>query len=63
MKKLVIVITHPIQYYAPLFQLLAEVKNLELKVFYTWSQAKEKVKDKTFGKEIKWDIPLLEGYD
>jgi len=63
MKKLAIVTTHPIQYYAPLFRILAEESVIELKVFYTWSQAREKVKDKTFGKEIKWDIPLLEGYD
>ncbi|WP_179004970.1 glycosyltransferase family 4 protein [Winogradskyella forsetii] len=63
MKKLAIVITHPIQYYAPWFKLLAERGNVQLKVFYTWSQAAETVKDKTFGRDIKWDIPLLEGYD
>jgi glycosyltransferase involved in cell wall biosynthesis len=32
-------------------------------VFYTWEQAKVKVFDEKFGKEIKWDIPLLEGYE
>ncbi len=63
MKKLAIVITHPIQYYAPWFKLLEKRKNLTLKVFYTWSQSAEVVKDKTFGRDIKWDIPLLEGYD
>ena len=42
---------------------MAEEPDIEVKVFYTWSQAKEKVKDKTFGKEIQWDIPLLNGYD
>ncbi|MDW5287870.1 glycosyltransferase family 4 protein [Formosa sp. PL04] len=62
MKKLAIVTTHPIQYYAPWFKLLAERNNVEVKVFYTWSQAAEEVKDKTFGKTIKWDIPLLKGY-
>lgn len=35
---------------------------MDVKVFYTWSQAKDKVRDHNFGKEIKWDIPLLEGY-
>ncbi|WMI68445.1 glycosyltransferase family 4 protein [Mangrovimonas sp. YM274] len=63
MKKLAIVVSHPIQYYAPWFKLLAERQNIKLKVFYTWSQAAEDVEDKTFGKTIKWDIPLLEGYD
>ncbi|PNW26882.1 glycosyltransferase family 4 protein [Formosa algae] len=62
MKKLAIITTHPIQYYAPWFKLLAERQIIDVKVFYTWSQAAEKVKDKTFGKTIKWDIPLLEGY-
>ncbi|WP_434037652.1 glycosyltransferase family 4 protein [Formosa sp. 4Alg 33] len=62
MKKLAIVTTHPIQYYAPWFKLIAERQNVEIKVFYTWSQSAEEVKDKTFGKTIKWDIPLLEGY-
>jgi glycosyltransferase involved in cell wall biosynthesis len=62
MKKIAIVSTHPIQYNAPWFQLLAEREKVELKVFYTWSQAKTTVKDKVFGKNIQWDIPLLEGY-
>ncbi|RRO24659.1 glycosyltransferase family 4 protein [Flavobacteriaceae bacterium 14752] len=63
MKKLAIVITHPIQYYSPWFKLLAERKKLQLRVFYTWSQSADTVKDKTFGLDIKWDIPLLKGYD
>lgn len=63
MKKIAIVSTHPIQYNAPWFQLLTERKKVELKVFYTWSQAKTTVKDKVFGKNIQWDIPLLDGYD
>ncbi|NOZ34236.1 MAG: glycosyltransferase family 4 protein [Chlorobi bacterium] len=63
MKKLAIIITHPIQYYSPLFKLLSERKKIRIKVFYTWEQSKKKVFDKKFGKEIKWDIPLLDGYD
>lgn len=62
-KRLAIVSTHPIQYNAPLFRVLAQSGSIELKVFYTWSQAKDSVADKEFGKEIKWDIPLLDGYD
>lgn len=63
LKKLAIVVTHPIQYYAPWFKLLAMRGNVQLKVFYTWSQAADKVKDKTFGRDIKWDIPLLQDYE
>lgn len=62
MKKLAIISTHPIQYNAPWFQLLAEQSKIDLKVYYTWSQARDKVKDRTFGQDIKWDIPLLENY-
>lgn len=60
--KLAIVITHPIQYYAPMFRLLTERGNITLKVFYTWERGAEKF-DVGFGKSFEWDIPLLEGYD
>ncbi|MCH6201336.1 glycosyltransferase family 4 protein [Aquiflexum sp. LQ15W] len=63
MKKLAIVSTHPIQYNAPWFRLLSERTNIQVKVFYTWSQRQTQFFDVSFGKEIKWDIPLLEGYD
>jgi len=63
MKRLAIIITHPIQYYSPLFKIISERKKIEIKVFYTWEQSKDKVFDQKFGKDIKWDIPLLDGYD
>jgi len=47
-----------------LFKLLAERKNIDIKVFYTFSQSQKGGQyDAGFGKIIKWDIPLLEGYD
>ncbi len=61
-KKLAVVSTHPIQYYAPWFRLLYQHGKVDVMVFYTWSQAKETVKDHNFGKTITWDVPLLEGY-
>lgn len=62
-KRLAIISTHPIQYNAPLFRVLAQTPGVDLKVFYTWSQAQQSVSDKEFGRKIVWDIPLLEGYD
>ncbi len=59
--KLAIVNTHPIQYHAPLFKLITERKNIDIKVFFTKRQ-EDVLFDKDFGKEIKWDIPLLDGY-
>ena len=61
--RIAIISTHPVQYNAPLFKKLAQQPNLQIKVFYTWSQRQHNFLDQTFGKEIKWDIPLLEGYD
>lgn len=61
MKKLAILTTHPIQYYAPVFRLLTERGKIELKVFYSQPPASTKY-DPGFGREIEWDIPLLEGY-
>lgn len=64
MKRLAIITTHPIQYNAPLFKLLTQRKRISIKVFYTWGESVLEAKyDPGFQKEIKWDIPLLEGYE
>ena len=60
-QKIAIITTHPIQYYAPQFKLLA--KQIEIRVFYTWGEASIEKFDPGFGKKVEWDIPLLEGYD
>jgi glycosyltransferase involved in cell wall biosynthesis len=63
MKKIAIITTHPIQYNAPLFRLLKSRGNVEPIVFYTWGESVLNKKfDPGFGKEIEWDIPLLDGY-
>ncbi len=64
MKKIAIVSSHPIQYNAPLFALIAKEKGIELMVFYTWGESSIGAKfDPDFGKVIEWDIPLLQGYN
>ena len=64
MKRLAIITTHPIQYNAPLFELLSRRKKIAIKVFYTWGDSVLADKyDPGFGKVIEWDIPLLKGYD
>jgi len=63
LKKLAIITSHPIQYNAPVFQLLHQRQKIEIQVFYTWGEAGKGQKyDPGFGKMIAWDIPLLEGY-
>lgn len=63
MKKLAIVLSHPIQYYAPWFRHLHADPEIQLKVFYLWNFGVSEVIDRGFGQKIQWDIPLLEGYD
>jgi glycosyltransferase involved in cell wall biosynthesis len=61
--RLAIIATHPIQYYAPLFRLLTARANLDVHVFYGWKGAATGAElDRGFGREVHWDIPLLEGY-
>ena len=62
--RLAIVTTHPIQYNAPLFELIAQRNIIEIKVFYTWGESVlENKYYPGFGKVIEWDIPLLKGYN
>ena len=60
--RLAVVISHPIQYYAPWFRELAQQPNLLLKVFYLWDFGVSRQRDPGFGQELQWDIPLLDGY-
>jgi len=62
MKKLAIITTHPIQYYAPVFKLLYERQNIAIKVFYTWGERALDKYDPGFGQKITWDVPVLDGY-
>lgn len=62
MKRLAIVTTHPIQYYAPIFKLLHQRGRIAIKVFYTWGEAALQKYDPGFKKHIQWDVPLLDGY-
>ena len=61
MKRLAIVSTHPIQYNAPLFRLLAQSPNAAIHVFYSKSEGETRF-DVEFKQDVIWDIPLTEGY-
>jgi len=61
--RLAIVATHPTQYYAPLFELLAARAHVELHVFYGWpGLSRAPALDPGFGRTLSWDVPLLENY-
>ncbi len=62
--RLAIVVTHPIQYYAPVFRQLTTDGRVLPKVYYTWSQTEQgTVFDPGFGKHVAWDVPVLGGYE
>jgi glycosyltransferase involved in cell wall biosynthesis len=63
MNKLAIITTHPIQYYAPVFELLHKRQKINTKVFYTRGENIGSSHDHGFNKPISWDIPLLKGYE
>ena len=58
-----VVVSHPIQYCVPLYRSLAKREDLELKVFFTWHAATGVEFDPGFERELRWDIPLTEGYE
>lgn len=63
MKKLAIITSHPIQYYAPWFRHLSTSSDLAIRVFYLWDFGITQKADHGFQQAIQWDIPLLAGYE
>ena len=61
--RLAVVISHPIQYFAPLYRRLAQQPDIDLTVYFCGRQGLESYEDAGFGMPVQWDIPLLEGYD
>jgi glycosyltransferase involved in cell wall biosynthesis len=61
--RLAVIVSHPIQYYVPLYRRLAARSDLSIKVFFTWHSANREVWDHGFRQKVAWDIPLTDGYD
>jgi glycosyltransferase involved in cell wall biosynthesis len=61
--RLAVIVSHPVQYYAPLHQRLARRDDYLVKVFFTWHAAQGAVQDRGFGRPVAWDIPLTDGYE
>ncbi len=60
---LIQLISHPIQYQTPLYQLLARDAEINFQVLYCSKIGLEATKDTEFGVAVKWDIPLLSDYN
>ena len=60
--RLAYLVSHPIQYQAPLLRRIAQEPDIDLTVFYGSDFSVRGYRDEGFGVGVKWDIPLLEGY-
>ena len=61
-RRLAIVVSHPIQYYAPWFRHLASTSGLDIRVFYLSDHGVRPARDEQFGAAFAWDTDLLSGY-
>lgn len=60
--RLAVLVSHPIQYHAPLYREIARRGDVDLTVYYCSDQGATEKVDAGFGVSFKWDVPLLEGY-
>jgi glycosyltransferase involved in cell wall biosynthesis len=60
--RLAYLVSHPIQYQAPLLRRIAQEPDIDLTVFYGSDFSLRSYQDEGFGVDVKWDIPLLDGY-
>jgi glycosyltransferase involved in cell wall biosynthesis len=61
--RLAYLVTHPIQYQAPLLRRIAADPDIQLKVFFASDLSVRKFVSVGFQCAIEWDVPLLDGYD
>jgi glycosyltransferase involved in cell wall biosynthesis len=52
-----------VQYAAPVYRLMAQDAKLDLQVAYCSLRGAEAGYDPEFGRSVKWDVPLLDGYN
>lgn len=60
--RLAYLVSHPIQYQAPLLRRIALEPDIELTVLFGSNFSVRGYKDRGFGVEVAWDTPLLDGY-
>lgn len=60
--RLAYLVSHPIQYQAPLLRRIAREPHIDLTVLFGSDFSLRGYKDRGFGVEVAWDTPLLDGY-
>lgn len=54
-----VLLSHPVQYFSPLFQKLSQCPRLDMLVYYGTTPV---ARDEQFGVDVRWDVPLFECY-
>jgi glycosyltransferase involved in cell wall biosynthesis len=62
-QRLAFIVSHPVQYYTPLYQRLSARGDMDVKVFFTWHDGAKAIHDMGFGQSVAWDIPVRDGYE
>jgi glycosyltransferase involved in cell wall biosynthesis len=60
--RLVYLVSHPIQYQAPLLRRISREPGIDLTVLFGSDFSIRGYKDEGFGVQVSWDTPLLDGY-
>jgi len=60
--RVLVIASHPVQYESVILRLLEQDPRVECEVAYCSLQGAEAGIDPDFGVEVKWDVPLLDGY-
>jgi glycosyltransferase involved in cell wall biosynthesis len=60
--RIAVINSHPIQYFAPLYRFLNAAPDLDVTAIYFSDVSIRGGKDVGFGRDVKWDLDLLEGY-
>lgn len=60
--RLAYLVSHPIQYQAPLLRHISAEMDIELTVFFCSDLSVREYVDEGFGQTVQWDVPLLDGY-
>ncbi len=61
--RLAVVVSHPIQYFAPWYRETAKLPGIQLQVFFCCDWGLREYVDPGFGVTVRWDIPLTDGYE
>ncbi|MDP9034299.1 MAG: glycosyltransferase family 4 protein [Myxococcota bacterium] len=60
--RIAFVSSHPVPYHAPTYRALAARPDVDLEVLFLHHHGVEETFDRQFGRAIKFDVPLLEGF-